>query len=44
MDFTMLDTLLALLKDFIAMFTKFIDGLRNKEIVFDKEIADGTKE
>ncbi len=44
MDFTMLDNIIAILKDFVDMLTKFIDGLRNKEIVFDKEIADGTKE
>ncbi len=40
MDFTFLDNIIAILKDLVAKLTKFIDGFRNKEIVFDKEVAE----
>lgn len=40
MDFSFIYELIAGIKEVVAMFTKFISGLKDKEIVFDKDAAD----
>ncbi len=36
--FETLDKIIAFIKELVANFTKFIDGLKNKDIVFEKPV------